>query len=376
MVMGKPSASTLGSMKLATETKSNGIVNNTDDKCVVNTDVVNINMNIVSSPETPQSRQSNPSNSQSDSPSQKNSLNNDDPPPDEGVMEVGEGSATTETLPPKSKAQIQGNLQTLLQQHGADGLPPIGAVSASTSSLTGVRSRSNTILSEFGFASGIRSRSNTMGSDLDLDFVHYACDTWGLIVSNAQQLQLNQLQAATSAQYQQSQIMFPGKDLGNMNSGNASSSITTTTPQSSLGQATATSVATIPKSRPSAPFSCAASSTTVQLKHPGSMYISNSGGRGSCSPALSSSYEDSVSGFLSGHTGLLNHTPPFKGTSYEASHFGKRMRSGVSHICLGVLFSIVCEAKNKLSVASLFLVHDMHNLALLLHLIIFNGCVE
>lgn len=294
-----------------------------NDKFAITADMVNSNMNVMSTV----------------SPSQKDSPVSDSVPIfDDGVIGEEEGTTTSEPLQSPAKASIQGNLQALLQKHGADNLPPIEAVSASSASIAGARSRSNTLLSDFGFSSGVRSRSNTMGSDLDLDFVHYACDAWGLIVSNTQQQHLNQLQTTTtSVQYQHSQLIFSGKDLGTATSthgpANTVAAATTTNsiaasfpPRSSTVGPSDTTAQTL-TSKPSAPIAVAASTTSIPAKHPGSAYIVHTGGRRSCSPALSLSFEDSVSGFF-GSTGLLSHTPPLNGTSYEASHFGKRMRSG------------------------------------------------
>jgi hypothetical protein len=203
----------------------------------------------------------------------------------------------------------KGNLQRVLEKHvvenarGSNSLA--SAVTSSTASVSGGsthRSRSNTILSDFVFnnSPNTKSRSNTVSSELDLEFVHYALDTWDLAASSSTDHLPTKLCDNTSE-------ATPVQN---------NSLCSTSAPPVPIQQGNIYS-ATIP-------------STSDPQKHLDGTQTSNKPVKQNL-PVLSSSCDDSVSGFLCrSSTGLLSHTPPLKGTSYEASHFGKRMRSGVS----------------------------------------------
>lgn len=210
----------------------------------------------------------------------------------------------------------KGNLQRVLEKHivenarGSNSLA--SAVTSSTASVSGGsthRSRSNTILSDFVFnnSPNTKSRSNTVSSELDLEFVHYALDAWDLAASSSTDHVPTKLCDSTSEP-----IPVQNNSICN------------------------TSVAPVPIQQGNFCSATIPSRTDAQ-KHLEGSQTSNKPVKQNL-PVLSSSCEDSVSGFLCrSSTGLLSHTPPLKGTSYEASHFGKRMRSGVSFLFL--LFS-------------------------------------
>ena len=227
----------------------------------------------------------------------------------------------------------RGSLHLLLQKHDVaerstntiNSAP--SAVSSTASGGSTLRSRSNTILSDC--ASDIRGRSNTMGSDLDLDFVHYALDTWGLVAS----AQDSNNATTNPSQHQQphgivssSKAIHNSSILTSTTQISKSTTITATTPLETNQSSTTNKSAAIPIK-----FCAKQQEQQGQLKKTSN----SSNSLQQLVPVLSSSCEESVSGFLcSSNSGLINHTPPPRGSSYEASHFGKRMRSGVSFFLL------------------------------------------
>jgi hypothetical protein len=207
----------------------------------------------------------------------------------------------------------KGNLQRIFEKHvventrGSNSLA--SAVTSSTASVSGGsthRSRSNTILSDvvFNNSPDIKSRSNTVSSELDLEFVHYALDTWDLVATSSTDHIPTKICDNTNEA-----IPLPNNSL------RSTSAAPVPIQQGNVGSVTMPSIIDAQKHH-----DC----TQTNIKS-----VKQS------LPVLSSSCDDSVSGFLCGNnTGFLSHTPPIKGTSYEASHFGKRMRSGVSFLFL------------------------------------------
>jgi hypothetical protein len=207
----------------------------------------------------------------------------------------------------------KGHLQRILEKHVVDNTRGsnslASAVTSSTASVSGGsthRSRSNTILSDVAFNNSpdVKSRSNTVSSELDLEFVHYALDTWDLVASSSTDYIPTKICDNTSEA-----IPVPNNSL------RSTSAAPVPIQQGNVGSVTMPSV--------------------IEAQKHHDCTQTNDKSVNQSLPVLSSSCDDSVSSFLCrNNTGFLSHTPPIKGTSYEASHFGKRMRSGVSFLFL------------------------------------------